>query len=550
MPAQRRLRSPPRVSARARHQLPARGRHQLPRSPADRARLLQRRRQRRPLSDHPRRRRGHRRRLAAALIDGLKKKNIRVLGLGVGTTAGTMIPDSAGGVVKDERGAVVLSKLESSTLRELAEKTGGAYADASTWVDLPALLNATIEAGHQGKFHETTRVRFAERFQWALAPALLCLLISFWREFPLRPRARDLKLVSQARRVGPAGQRSEKSRRTLWHNVAIAGLCLLISSLSPLASSLCLRASAAENDNTFADSLTKVVGHLSAQDSTSAHGWGQPRAVHRQLRPAFARHAAARAARPRARRAVRGRRRRSPRCPRGRLAKAPPRTCRPQEKARRTKTATAAAKTTTRSQKNDSGQNQQNSQQNPSSGGKSPGRINRSKTSLRSRTETTPDKNQQNSQPNPSANGHSQQNPSPPLRFATKPATPRPRLAFGDMKEKSPTPAQPRSQPAEARELQKFGGVPENRTGDAAADDPTLVVPLTKLDQLKQQDFPAAIYELLRGENEPAPKPNWKRLVCRTYIFIFIVRFVFCHRRPGAKRPLGSFRRHPRIRPG
>ncbi|HSY54736.1 MAG TPA: hypothetical protein VK785_09825, partial [Opitutaceae bacterium] len=62
-----------------------------------------------------------------------------------------------------------------------------------------------------------------------------------------------------------------------------------------------------------------------------------------------------------------------------------------------------------------------------------------------------------------------------------------------------------------ARELQKFGGAPEQKTADAAANDPVLAVPLQKLDQLKQQDSPAALYELLRGENKPAASTgkNW-----------------------------------------
>ena len=49
--------------------------------------------------------------------------------------------------MKDERGAVVLSKLNSSTLQELATATNGVYTDASTWVDLGALLKQTVAAG-------------------------------------------------------------------------------------------------------------------------------------------------------------------------------------------------------------------------------------------------------------------------------------------------------------------------------------------------------------------------------------------------------------------
>jgi len=73
------------------------------------------------------------------LVGELKTKGIRVIGLGIGTAAGAMLPDGAGGLIKDERGAVVLSKLESGTLLELADATSGIYADASTWIDLADL---------------------------------------------------------------------------------------------------------------------------------------------------------------------------------------------------------------------------------------------------------------------------------------------------------------------------------------------------------------------------------------------------------------------------
>jgi Ca-activated chloride channel homolog len=439
------------------------------------------------------------------LIDGLKKKNIRVIGLGVGTATGSMIPDGAGGFVKDERGAVVLSRLESSTLRELAEKTGGAYTDASSWVDLPALLDATIETGHQGMFHETTRVRFAERFQWALAPALLCLLISFWREFPVRPRARELKLEPDGRSQKPeAGGQMTTEKEQQLQSATAAGFCFLLCGLWLLASGFCLRASADENDATVADSLTKVVGHLSAQDSSSAHDWAnlaQTTVTYGQrlqgtqqpvpagpVRDALAAVDAGEALDASAADWARLRRELAALQKKPAEQKPPP----PQQKP---------------SQKNNSDQNRQNSQPNPSSGAKSqPAQSQQNQSAQSQKSDAT--KNQQSSQQNQSDNGQSQQNSSSPglAQNQQSPGTP----AFGDMTEKPPTPAPPRSQPAEARELQKIGGVPEKRTGDGATDDPTLVVPMEKLDQLKQQDSPAALYQLLRGENTPPPKPNGK----------------------------------------
>lgn len=137
------------------------------------------------------------------VTDSLKPKGIRVIGLGIGTAQGSFIPDAAGGFVKDERGAVVMSRLNSSTLQELAQVTGGAYTDASAWVDLPALLRKTVEAGRKGEFAEKNTARLIERFQWFLAPGLLLLLVSFWAEFPVRPKERALPL-GKAR-----GQRSK-----------------------------------------------------------------------------------------------------------------------------------------------------------------------------------------------------------------------------------------------------------------------------------------------------------------------------------------------------
>ncbi|MDR1282622.1 MAG: VWA domain-containing protein [Opitutaceae bacterium] len=130
------------------------------------------------------------------LADTARERGVHIIGLGLGTAEGAMIPDEHGSFVKDERGAVVLSRLESATLRELADKTAGAYADASQWVDLSALIKSTVARGQKGEFHESSRSRLIERFQWALGPALVLLLWSLWREFPVHPRPRRITLAS------------------------------------------------------------------------------------------------------------------------------------------------------------------------------------------------------------------------------------------------------------------------------------------------------------------------------------------------------------------
>jgi Ca-activated chloride channel family protein len=141
-------------------------------------------------------------------IPALIKKGVHVIALGVGTAAGGFIPDAHGGLVKDERGAVVLAKLESSSLKELADRTHGLYRDASDWVDVPVLVQSAIAAGKQGAFAEVKSVSRSERFQWALAPALILLGLSFWREVPVRPKPRALRWTAAAVLAAALGLRA------------------------------------------------------------------------------------------------------------------------------------------------------------------------------------------------------------------------------------------------------------------------------------------------------------------------------------------------------
>jgi Ca-activated chloride channel family protein len=137
-----------------------------------------------------------------ALAPSLRARGIRVIGLGVGTPAGALVPDGTGGLVKDEHGGAVLSRLEPGTLQELAAETGGTYRDAATWVDIAALVHATVEQGRRGDYVEERNVRLQDRYQRFLGAAVLFLLLSYWLEFPLSPLARALP--SRGRRPHPA----------------------------------------------------------------------------------------------------------------------------------------------------------------------------------------------------------------------------------------------------------------------------------------------------------------------------------------------------------
>jgi Ca-activated chloride channel family protein len=190
-------------------------------------------------------------------IDALKKKGIRVIGLGVGTQAGGFIPDRSGGFMKDDRGAVVLSRLDGDNLRELAQKTDGIYREAGDWIDLAGVLKDSVDAGKRGSFLERRTAARVERYQWFLAAAVLYLLVSFVVEFPVRPTPREVRLRPDS--GGPLGGRIAVG--------LVAALFLLPT----------LRAQPAAAAEPAPDSgrVGRIVGRLSAQDGKTALDWSE-----------------------------------------------------------------------------------------------------------------------------------------------------------------------------------------------------------------------------------------------------------------------------------
>ncbi len=386
------------------------------------------------------------------LTDSLKQKGIRVIGLGVGTAAGGFIPDPSGGFVKDERGAVVLSRLNGSTLQELAQVTGGAYADASAWIDLPGLLQKTVEAGRKGNFKEKNTARLIERFQWFLAPGLLLLFISFWAEFPVRPRERALPL-GKAR-----GQRTE----VRGPQTAVAAALLFLLSI------LCLPPSAGAAEppaSTMAKPLTTTVARLSALDQLSAKDYAEmaqttvtfgQRQQSAQLPPCEG------IIRDGLSAVAQGEKLDARAADWPRLRSELEELLKKQEEQKKQEQQKQDQQQPPQQQKQNQ-QNQQNQEQN--------------------KQEQPQQKSEQQKQ--------EQEKQSPQQK----------QDAFGDMKDQPPKPEQ---KPAQPRPTQKVGGQKEKK--EELPLDPDLAMPLQKLEQVRGQDSPAKLQQLMQGPRTEPPK--------------------------------------------
>jgi Ca-activated chloride channel family protein len=408
-------------------------------------------------------------------VPELTKRGIKVIGLGVGTAAGGMIPDGAGGFMKDENGAVVLSKLESGTLRQLAEATHGVYRDASEWVDIAKVLSATVDQGRKGRFVEQNSVRYVERYQWALAQALACLIASFCLEFPIRPKSREIRLSAPA---APAAQPMP------------AAATLSIVALLFLGAATARAEDAARPDPAAA--LSKIVGRLSTQDSCSPLDWAELG----QETVTWGEH-------------VKSGGRQVPEGPLNDALKAVELGERSDPKASDWPKMRSELEDLLK-KPDDKKQQQQNQDQNQDKNQQK----DQQKQDQQKQDQNKEDQQQgQNQQSSPPQSGSPQEQKDQQSQQQPKPEDGRDKSqqsAFGDMS-KAPTPPQQKKESRGA--MQKVGGVKKDQPDDPARHDPELAVPLEKLERLKAQDSPAELFEMLR-KGEPTPTPastgkNW-----------------------------------------
>lgn len=419
----------------------------------------------------------------------LKAKGVRVIGLGIGTAQGSILPDGKGGFIKDERGAVVMSKLEPATLQELAKLTSGVYVDASSWIDLSQIIQSTVETGRQGKFVEVRQARFVERFQWALAPALAFLLWSFYADFPVRPRLREIKLRRTRPAVVPSAKQTPVEAAAM---LALLGV-LLVSSH---------RASAEETS--AAAPLSKLVGQFSARETLSARDYadlaqttityGQRQQSAQQpvlegpIRDGLAAVAAGQALDAQGAdwaklRAALEKLLEKPESPDQKKDKSDKQD--QDKKDQDKKDSQDKDQKDSKSQK-DSQQNKQKSDSsNPAPDDKQGDQ-----------------KDQQDKQDKDDASKGSEGKDKEP-----KPDEKEQQSAFGKM-DKKPEDPNKKPQPTPSSETQKVGGNPDQKASSTPAD-PSMVVPLQRLQQLRNQDSPVRLEQLMRG-NQPTPATTGK----------------------------------------
>lgn len=157
------------------------------------------------------------------VLPRLVEHQIKVIAVGVGTPTGAVIPAKAGGVIVDAGGNEVLSRFSPLVLEELAKATGGLYLSGNSYVALAEVINDLVAQAPQNVPADEGKETLGERFQWLVLPGVLLLLASYWLEVPYRPHARRIELPE-----APPAKANRRGLRGVAAGAALVAIVLTI----------------------------------------------------------------------------------------------------------------------------------------------------------------------------------------------------------------------------------------------------------------------------------------------------------------------------------
>ena len=107
-------------------------------------------------------------------------QGVKIYTIGIGGEIGAPLPNpsGAGGFRKNQQGEVILSKLDETTLQQIALETGGSYVRSVTGdIDLNTIYKDQIKKHIEKKELKSERRKiWQERFQWFIFLALIFLV--------------------------------------------------------------------------------------------------------------------------------------------------------------------------------------------------------------------------------------------------------------------------------------------------------------------------------------------------------------------------------------
>jgi Ca-activated chloride channel family protein len=130
---------------------------------------------------------------------------IRIYTIGVGTTKGGPIPIKRNGVIqnykKDNQGETVITKLDPSTLQEIAEEANGEYIDGSVTAEVTEKVQEELLTIEKTEFEAKQFADYKSQFQWFVGLAILLLLLDVFMLERKTGWLRKLNLFNEKRKT-------------------------------------------------------------------------------------------------------------------------------------------------------------------------------------------------------------------------------------------------------------------------------------------------------------------------------------------------------------
>lgn len=188
------------------------------------------------------------------------QQGVKIYAVGVGTSAGELIPDfQQGGVafVKDESGNLVKSRLDEKVLKEIASLTGGSYYPLGPKGEgLEAILRDNRHLMKELEIKESMRKVPLEQFQWPLLAGLILLLVE--------------TLIRERKQVRRAPDRRTGNRSVFVKNAAAPVLGILVVLTLPEAGASVKEAEKNMKSGRFAEAMGQYGEALKEEPGDSA----------------------------------------------------------------------------------------------------------------------------------------------------------------------------------------------------------------------------------------------------------------------------------------
>ncbi len=121
---------------------------------------------------------------AVDIAEEANEQGIRILTVGVGNAKGGPIPIKRNGVIlnykKDNNGETVITRLDETTLKEIAKETNGVYINGSNTTEVVEGIKAVLDKMDKKEFESKQISDFKDQFQWFLGIGILLLFIDLF----------------------------------------------------------------------------------------------------------------------------------------------------------------------------------------------------------------------------------------------------------------------------------------------------------------------------------------------------------------------------------